>query len=455
MPEALRCVSVVGAGAAGTLTAAQLLRRAAALRLDLAVRLIDPAAAAGRGVAYTTSAAHHLLNVPACGMSAFPDRPDHFVRWLARRSPGAHTGGDYVPRALYGEYLADVLARAARSGPGRLHRIHERVVGVRRTDRGVTLALESGGPLPAEAVVLALGNFPPTEAWVPPTLRRSPRYLADPWAPGALAGLSPDGDVLLVGTGLTMVDVALTLSRAGLAVRAISRHGLVPQPHAESPLPAVPAPHFAPGADLQQVRRTVLSHVSACRREYGDWRVGIDGLRPVTAELWQRLSLTDRARFLRHDHGLWNVHRHRVPPASARALRDGIGAGRILVTPGEVADAVPSEDFVLVRLRDGRTLRVGAVVNCTGPQADVRRLDDPLVADLLATGLAVPDPTGVGFHTSPCGRLHPPAGAPPAPLWTLGPPRRGALLESTAIPEIRAQARALAATLLNTPHDAG
>ncbi|MFE4519641.1 FAD/NAD(P)-binding protein [Kitasatospora sp. NPDC056783] len=451
MPEAPHRVSVVGAGAAGTLTATQLLRRAAALRLDLAVRLIDPAAAAGRGVAYSTSAAHHRLNVPAGGMSAFQDAPDHFVRWLARRSPGAHTGDDYVPRALYGEYLADVLDAAARSGPGRLHRVHERVVGVRRTGRGVTLALESGRPLPAEAVVLALGNFPPGEAWVPPALRRSPRYLPDPWAPGALAGLPRDGDVLLVGTGLTMVDVALTLDRAGLAVRAISRHGLLPQPHAESALPAAPLPRFAPGARLHEVRRTLLSHISACRREYGDWRVGIDGLRPVTAELWQRLPLADRTRFLRHDHGLWNVHRHRIPPAVARALRDAIGAGRVRVTPGEVTDAVPGEDSVLVRLRDGRALRVGAVVNCTGPQDDVRRLDDPLVAGLLAAGLAAPDPTGVGFHTTPGGRLRPPAGAPPVPLWTLGPPRRGALLESTAIPEIRAQAAALAATLLGGP----
>ncbi|WP_063838303.1 FAD/NAD(P)-binding protein [Saccharothrix sp. ST-888] len=449
MPETPR-IAVVGAGAAGTLTAAQLLRRAAALQAELEVWLIDPGAT-GRGVAYASSAAHHLLNVPAGRMSAYHDAPDHFVRWLTRRAPGVHAGDDHVPRALYGEYLADVLAAAASGpGPGRLHRVHERAVGVRRTDHGVTLVLGSDEPVSADAAVLALGNFPPGSAWAPPALHRSSRYLPDPWAPGALADLPDHGDVLLVGTGLTMVDVALTLSCAGRAVRAISRHGLLPQPHAESPLPVAPPPSFDSGADIQQIRRSLLSHVSACRRTYGDWRVGIDSLRPVTAELWRHLSPSARAHFLHHDQTLWNSHRHRIPPTSARALRDEIDAGRIQVGPGEIADAAAAQDSVLVRLRDGRTLSVGAVVNCTGPQADVRRVDDPLVAGLLATGLAAPDPTGLGFHTTPNGRLRPADGTASAVLWTLGSLRRGALFESTAIPEIRAQAHALAADLLGS-----
>ncbi|KOU18303.1 hypothetical protein ADK52_30840 [Streptomyces sp. WM6372] len=452
MPETSLRVAVIGAGASGTLTAAQLLRRAAALRLALDVRLIDPAATTGRGVAYATGSVHHLLNVPAARMSAYPDVPGDFTDWLDRRAPGVHSGADHVPRALYGEYLASVLAdAAAEPGPGRLHRIHERVVGVRRTGGGVTLTLGSGEPLRADAAVLALGNFPPGETWVPPALRHSPRYLSDPWAPGALAALPREGTVLLVGTGLTTVDVALTLSRAGRTVRAVSRHGLLPRPHAEAALPTAPPLTLDPGAGLHQVRRALLSHVSACRRTYGDWRVGIDSLRPVTAEIWQRLPVTDRARFLRQDQSLWNVHRHRVPPASARALREEMDAGRIRVTPGEVADAVPVADSVTVRFRDGRTLRVGAVVNCTGPQEDVRRLDDPLVTGLLTSGLAAPDPTGLGFRVAPCGRLHPRAeNSPAAPLWTLGSLRRGALLETTAIPEIRTQAHDVATTVLTT-----
>ncbi|REK84304.1 hypothetical protein DY245_43625 [Streptomyces inhibens] len=449
MPETPRRIAVVGAGASGTLTAAQLLRRAAALQADLEVWLVDPAPTTGDGVAYATTAAHHLLNVPAGRMSAYPDAPHHFVRWLARRAPGAHTGDDYVPRALYGEYLADVLATAVSGpGPGHLHRVHERVVGARRTDHGVTLTLGSGKALPADAAVLALGNPPPCNVWVPPALRHSPRYLPDPWTPGALERLPCDGDVLLVGTGLTMVDIALTLSRTGRAVQAISRHGLLPQPHAESPLSAAPPPSIDPGADIRRIRRALLSHISACRRTHGDWRVGIDSLRPVTTELWQHLSPADQAHFLHHDQSLWNTHRHRIPPASARALRDEIDAGRIQVASGEITDAIPTRDSVQIRLRDGRTLSVGAVVNCTGPQADVRRMDDPLVAGLLTTGLATPDPTGLGLHTTPSGRLNPADGTAPAALWTLGPLRRGALLESTAVPEIRVQAHALAATLL-------
>ncbi|WP_369382995.1 FAD/NAD(P)-binding protein [Streptomyces sp. cg36] len=452
MSQPPRRIAVIGAGAAGTLVSMQLLRRAAALQADLEVQLIDPAATTGRGAAYATDAPHHLLNVPAGRMSAYHDAPDHFVGWLARRAPGAHGGGDHVPRALYGEYLADVLSTtAARPGAGRLRRVHERVVSVREHGGGMTVAVGSGKALRADAAVLALGNFPPGEAWVPSALHGSPRYLPDPWAPGALARLPRHGDVLLVGTGLTMVDVALTVSRAGRTALAISRRGLLPQPHAESALPTIPAPTIDPSAGLHHVRRALLRHVSACRRAYGNWRVGIDSLRPVTAELWQQLTVADRTQFLRHDQCLWNAHRHRIPPASARALREGISAGRIQVAAGEVADAVPGEDGVSVRLRDGRTLRVAAVVNCTGPEADVRRVKDPLVTDLLATGLAAPDPTGLGgFHTTSSGRLRGSDESMQAPLWALGPLLRGTHLESTAIPEIRTQAHALATSMLGS-----
>ncbi|MFF4495912.1 FAD/NAD(P)-binding protein [Streptomyces sp. NPDC001546] len=445
-------VAVIGAGAAGTLTAAHLLHRAASLGAGLEVSLIDPAATTGRGLAYATASPHHLLNVPAARMSAYPGLPGDFTAWLDRRAPGVHTGADHVPRALYGAYLADVLADAASApGPARLYRVHERVVDVRPTGGGLTLTLSSGTPLRADAAVLAPGNFPPGQAWVPAALRRSPRYLPDPWAPGALDAPPGEGPVLLVGTGLTMVDVALTLTRAGRTVQAVSRHGLLPQPHTGSPLPTAPPLTPDPGAGLHQLRRALLRHVSACRRSHGDWRVGIDSLRPVTAELWQQLPLTDRIRFLRHHQTLWNVHRHRIPPATARALRRETAAGRIAVTQGEIADAQETAGSLTLHLRDGRTLRAGTVINCTGPEEDVRRLDDPLITALLTSRLATPDPTGLGFRVTPTGRLYPAPGHPPSPLWTLGSLRRGALLESTAIPELRTQSHTLATTLLGAP----
>jgi uncharacterized NAD(P)/FAD-binding protein YdhS len=446
----VRDVVVVGAGAAGTLTATRLLRHAAAEGLNACrIWLLGPGPT-GRGLAFGTDAPHHLLNVPAANMSAHWDEPDHFVRWLDR------LGHDevFARRGLYGRYLADSLDEATRlDGAPRLLRLQERVVGISHeggsTRPSLTLRLESGRVLSADAAVLALGNFRPDQSWAPPALRDSARFLADPWAPGFAAAVAQSDDVLLVGTGLTMVDIALTLQRPGRVVHALSRHGLLPQPHAASlPAPAVP-PHLDARGDLAELRRTVLRHLARCRRVHGDWRPGVDSLRSVTTALWQQLPSADRAAFLRDDLRQWETHRHRIPPSSAAALREALDAGRVTVGSGAVAEAEVTADGVRVVLADGRTLTVAAVVNCTGSQSDLTRVDDPLVGGLLGSGLAVPAPVGGGFGCTPGGQLLAAPDRVQAPLWTLGALRRGDLLETTAIPEIRRQADALAVTLLS------
>ncbi|MFH8386883.1 FAD/NAD(P)-binding protein [Kitasatospora sp. NPDC018058] len=463
-----RCVAVVGAGAAGTLTAARLLAEAGRRGIGLDIRLVDPASSVGRGVAYSTEVATHLLNVRAGAMSAYPEEPDHFLRWLANEGGHPETAADdFVPRGWYGRYLGAVLETAARnSSAARLRRVGERVAGVERTGAGATLTLASGRPLYADAVVLALGNVPPGCDWAPAGLRSAPGFVADPWDGDALDQVPPDADVLLVGTGLTMVDVALVLARPGRVVHAVSRHGLVPRAHTEG-YPASLAAPVPPAArdldpdlalavdtdaalDLDRLRRLVRCQVSRSRRRHGDWRPGIDGLRPFTAALWQRLSEDDRLRLLREDLRDWEVHRHRMPPRSASALDEARAAGQLRIGPGEVADVSAHGDRIRVSLVDGRVRDVAAVVNCTGSSADLRRLDDPLVAQLLASGLARPGPAGLGFDTAADGRLLAAADRGAAPLWTLGALRRGNLLETTAVPEIRVQARSVATAVVES-----
>ncbi|QKW10824.1 FAD/NAD(P)-binding protein [Streptomyces sp. NA04227] len=501
-------------------------------RAGLRVYLIDPGTHTGRGLAFGTDVPGHLLNVRASGMSAHRDDPEHFVRWLDGRAKGE----DFVPRALFGQYLADCLDAAceragagtgAATGAGRLERVHDRVVGVSpypapdpkpypapdpqsypapdpqpypapdphpdTYGAPLTLTLRSGRRLAVDAVVLALGNLPPDLSWAPPALRESPQFVADPWAPGALDAVPEEEDVLLVGTGLTMVDVALTLRRPGRVVHAVSRRGLVPQPHVTAPYAVPDTPRLDAGAGLAALRRAVLRHFAHCRRQYGDWRAAMDSLRPVTSTLWQQLSAADRARFLAGDLRLWEAHRHRIPPVSAQALGDALERGLVRLHQGSVEEARAVgnalEDVLELTLEGGvgagvgaaigsgsgsgsgagvglgsgssagvgsggrrpvrTTVRVGAVVNCTGCPTDLTRTDDPLVAGLLADGLAVPAPVGGGFDTTATGRLRPAPGQAPAPLWTLGSLRRGNLLETTAIPEIRCQADDLAQALLN------
>jgi uncharacterized NAD(P)/FAD-binding protein YdhS len=328
--------------------------------------------------------------------------------------------------------------------------VHDRVTAVETTGESrLRLQLRTGGALHADAAVLALGNRAPGCGWAPAALRESDRFVADPWQPGALAAVPEAADVLLVGTGLTMADVAVTLATDGRVVHAVSRHGMVPQAHLEQPGRAVPCPVLTGRHGLPALRRAVLRHLSEYRRRDGDWRAALDCLRPLTNTVWQQLPASDQARFLREDLRLWNVHRHRMAPATGAALHRALEAGMLEVAAGQVVEAAAVPDGLRVRLSDGRVLRVGAVVNCTGSATGPGAGDDPLVRELLRSGAARGDALGIGLDTMPDGRLLA-ARVQRAPLWTLGSLRWGSLLESTAVPEIREQADDVAASILRT-----
>lgn len=411
-------VAIIGAGASGTLTAIQYARSGAGRGA-----LIEAGARAARGLAYGTPYGAHLLNVPAERMSALPDDPEHFVRWLRARNVDA----TFAPRALYGDYLAELLEETG------ITRIGGTAVGVMREDDQWLVALHDDRTMTARDVVLALGNLPPYD---PLPLDGPPpaEYVRDPWARGAAIGLDPDAPVLLIGSGLTALDVAIALRHHGHRgrVTAISRHGRVPQRHAPytpRPLSLLPPEFATPRGALRWIRREIAHH---------EWRAVIDSLRPHTQAVWRGWSLAQRASFLRHARNLWDVHRHRAAPEVQAEME--VVRGRI------VSLAAVPDGGIEVRTDRG-TLHAGRVFNCTGPACDYARVDLPLVVRLRRAGLLTPDPLRLGVETDEEGRLLDAHGQPVPGLYTLGPLRRPALWESTAIPEIRAQAAALAGTL--------
>ncbi|MFJ4630103.1 FAD/NAD(P)-binding protein [Streptomyces sp. NPDC088847] len=444
-------VAIVGAGAAGTLTAVQLCETATRRRTPLDLVLVDPAPEAGRGTAYATPDPRHRLNVPAGGMSCYPDDPGHFTRWLCRHGEPTVRGADFATRYRYGAYLADTLAQAVVRSHGTVavRRLRTRAESCTGTPRGpVELHLADGGLLTADSAVLATGPAAPTAAWAPPALRISPRFIDSPWKPGALDAVREDtADVLLVGTGLTAMDLALTLDRPERTIHAVSRSGLLPQPHALGPAGAMEAPSWPRDLTLSGLRRTVYRHISRSVRTHGDWRPALDSLRPHTARLWHSLTPEERGEFLGDEGALWNTHRHRMAPTTAESLTRARTARRLQVHTGTITDVVDSGDQLVVTLSNGRTVRAGWVIDCTGPG---QRLEDPLWRGLFESGTAVPGPLGMGAATRD-GRLLDTQGRCVRPLFTLGAPRRGELWETTAIPEIRVQAAALARQLLAPP----
>lgn len=444
-------IGIVGAGAAGTLVAIHLLRELRAAGSSAEMVLIDPAEC-GRGVAFATPDPRHLLNVTAGRMSALPDEPHHFLGWARRQADPRMreiAPDDFLPRRTYGAYLRDTLDHEIiDSARVRLLRRRERAVALEpgsRTDLHphYRVALADGTSVVVDHVVLAQGVFAPGVAWAPPALIASDRFVADPWATGALTAIDGAGDVLLVGTGLTMVDVAMSLARDGRVLHAVSRRGRLPKAHGHH-RPVAVEPTDLPGdQDIRSLRRAVVDHVRATVRTHGDWRPAIDGMRPYTARLWSSLCDDCRGEFLRTDAVLWDTHRHRMPPSTAASVASMRQEGALTVGPAQVVAVDDVGGALLVHLSDGTSRQVAHVVNCTGPQCEVARSRDPLLTSLLAAGHACAGPLGMGLATDDEGRVRAADGAVGA-LWTLGALRRGELWESSAIPEIRSQARAIA-----------
>ena len=445
-------IAIVGAGFSGTTLAVHLLRAAPAAVERL--YLVERAEGRVGGVAYRTQSASHTLNVPAGRMSAFEDDPDDFLRFVRRREP-ALTGGSFVPRRLFGEYLAETLDEARRTSSLPLVRVAGEVISVGGAAESLVLTLGDGRRLEVSHAVLAIGNYPPSD---PPVgdaeVFSSIRYARDPWAGDALE-LDRGEDVLLVGTGLTMCDVALALRDGDHRgrIHAISRRGLLPQPHR---LSAKPPPHLERPETLDDWPSTAVGLSRGLRREVRDravdgvdWREVVTSIRADTPALWQRLDAGERGRFLRHARPYWETHRHRSSPEAAHGVEELVETGRLEVVAASL-DALEEENGGVVATFRRRgssareTLRVGKVINCTGPDTDLARVRDPLVVSLRDAGVIRPDELGLGLDTDREGRVVAADGRVDELLTLVGPLRKGGLWEHTAVPELRVEAKKVA-----------
>jgi len=445
-------VAVIGGGASGTLAATYLLAAAAAARIPMRIALIDRHGRHGLGQAYATQSPAHLLNSPASRMSAVAQDPGHLTRWAAANGI-EHDG--FLPRGAFGRYLRELLADAERAaGPtATVSRITSDVVALNHAGlhRPLRLRLAADGRIDADMAVLATGNRPPAP---PCPLPASPRYVPDPWAPGALDGVADGRPVVVLGTGLSMLDVAVTVTGANPAtiVHAVSRHALLPRQHRYPPSAAVRPPVLpAPAAGPVGLPALIRGVRAAAAQSAGDWEAVVDGLRPHVPALWQPLSPEDKRLFLRHVARYWEVHRHRVPPATARRIERLRSAGRLTVRPGRITAVSDGPAGLRVRIeQDARAaeLEAGWLINATGSAADVTTTTDPLLRALLDGGLAVPDPLRLGIEADAGGAVLDASGMPSDHVFTLGPPLRGQLYETTSLPEIRDQAAALAGRLV-------
>lgn len=378
-------------------------------------------------------------------MSAFADRPDHFVHWL-----GTDDGAEFAPRRDYARYLGHILEQYRKDA--RLRLVQGEAILAQPDGPGWRVTLRDGGTVEGSALALAIGNMLPAgPPGIDPAGLPDGVLVTDPWRSEPATGLAGTDGVLILGTGLTMVDSVLTLDARGFRgpILALSRRGLHPRPHAEwTPLKEMVAP---PEGGCAAVTATLRARV----RERPRWQVAIDEVRPHVQTLWLNASEAERRRFLRHLQPWWDVHRHRIAPQIARRLADLEAAGQLRIAAGRVLSAEADGAAAHVRWQprggaEAKSFRAARIINCTGPSKDFRRAVGPFVGGMIDAGFARADSLGLGLDVDDRCRVLGQGGHPTPGLYAVGPLTKGRWWEVTAVPHIRHQVAMLGARLALT-----
>jgi uncharacterized NAD(P)/FAD-binding protein YdhS len=464
-PDNAEIIAIVGGGFTGVMTMAHLLRLGNDRIKPMHIVLIDQQAAIGEGVAYRTADAKHLLNVPAGHMSAWPDRPDDFLIF-ARSKDSTVNSTDFLPRRLYGQYVREILFAQADAARQHLSAevLRDLVICMETStsSSGWKLQTKAGKSIHAQIAILATGHRPPNDPFLERWTGPRTRFIIDPWTTLALTQIGPNEPVLLLGSGLTAVDVMLTLNRPDRVapIIVLSRHGLMPMAHlrrndAAPDLSDLVEQWLDPRQVVTVCRlvRTLRKSITSAERGGIKWQQVIDAIRHVIPRIWARLDTAERSRFLRHLRPFWEVHRHRMAPSIADII-DRLRQARIVeVIAGTLVAANADADGIDITIccrsvTTERTERVAWIVNCTGPGVHSHNNMHSFLRPLLAAGTLRNDDFNLGLITDEAGRALAADGHVHRSLLVAGTLRKSTLWESTAVSELRQQAQAVARTAL-------
>ena len=452
-------VLIIGGGLSGTMLAVQLLR----LPGQRQILVIEPRSELGRGEAYSAVELGHTLNGNAARMSVDPDNADDLTQWLtdyigAGGWPQAHEQSVpiselFPPRGIFGLYAQQRLAEAKAQSASSVEHLRAEVVDLQVDADSVLLTLDNGQQLRGAHAVLATGMFP--AARTPQTQSSGLNAAAvDPWDVAAMRQLDPASTVLIIGSGLTMVDAVVSLEQAGHRgpIEVFSRHGLLPHVRRQPPSweDFLGADHRlrSPRQLLREVRRQ-------CRIALAqgiDWQAPLDTVRAHIGRLWSQASEREKRQFVRHVRPWWESHHHRSPPLSAQLVARLHDEGRLRIRAASFKGLEPGGEGVTIRLRyrgEPALTQVSgaALINSSGIEYDWRRVARPLPQQLLKHGLIQPGPLALGIAADTCGAVLDAQGQVSQRLFAMGPPLRGMWWESTAVTDVALQAKALALKL--------
>lgn len=458
----MKKVAIIGGGFSGTMAAVNLARLSTG---PLCIQLINDKYPLGRGVAYGTKREEHLLNVAARNMSAVPDHANHFLDWLRTRVdysdlPDPQLRETYVPRQIYGDYLRSILANYMQPidnhHPAEIHVIESEAIDIEtRFDGCAEITLKDGTIIEADRVLLATGNQPPPPVSFSGNPFSHPAYSPDPWGNWMESIPDPSQDIIVLGTGLSMIDVFLTLSEKDWNgnIIAVSHNGMIPQAHFRG----IEYPDFLPpepeSLGLEKLVELLEKHCRQLQRIGENPGIVVDRLRPHTQRIWQQFLLSEKQEFLKRYAARWNVIRHRIAQPVHQRVNEAITEGRLRVVRGSITDLGELKDNVVVTLQnkagEEQRLKGGLVINCTGPNSGFSVTTVPLFQNLLKRGLIRPDELDMGIDVAANFAVFDPDGNQSDFLYAIGPLMKGTLWETTAVPELRGQAMRVAQLLLD------
>jgi uncharacterized NAD(P)/FAD-binding protein YdhS len=458
----MKKIGIVGGGFTGTMTAVQLIDKSTD---PCEIILINERETLNKGIAFNPYSDKHLLNVIAGKMSAYPDRPDHFLDWVMQKEKFQNKdktliSNSFLPRQIYGEYLCEIWEEAKKSAKSKQKQItviDSFVVDLDVSEGAVFLWLDNNQKLNIDECVVATGNHIPRNPRIKNmAFYNSPNYFQNPWKIESVKDAKENLPVLIVGNGLTMVDTVLGLLEQGFKgeIYSISPNGFNILPHRHNGLKySKLAEELRADMTIYELVNLVNKHIKTVR-EYGvSAEPIIDSLRPHTQKIWQSFSDKDKELFMSRLRHLWGVARHRIPLHSHDKIQQLRIEGKLHINSGRIIDIIESNESITVQYFDKKEnelkeIIVSRIINCTGPETDLINLDKSFLKNCLLKGILTQDKLKLGIDAdTESFQIINSNGKPHTNLYTIGSNLKGELWESTAVNELRGQAEKLAEKL--------
>jgi uncharacterized NAD(P)/FAD-binding protein YdhS len=446
-------ITIIGGGFSGAMLVVNMLKE----NKPVHIRIIEKDKRVGYGLAFSAIKDYHLLNVPAHVMGAFPDDTKHFVHWLKSKNietpPFCH-----VPRKLYGEYINELFEEQLKTCKQnqKVEIITDEAENIFLKQGKAEVRLKSGTSFLTGKVVLAIGHFPPGHPRSKDrTFIESKRYFQDPWSVPLDKEFRSSDKILVIGSGLTMIDTVLSLYYNGFKgkIFSFSNHGYIPFVNQPSVVYPSIYKEIMEHDNILDIFKTVRKHMRLAEEKGIGWRAVLDSFRYQNQEIWLSLPFEEKKKFLKHLSRLWNIARHRIPFDYDKIINQLIKSGQLVIRAVKILSIVKGDNCIDVHYKLKKsekeiTDKFDYLLNCTGPQSNYEHVESPLVINLLKQGYIKCDIFKMGLNALPNGTLIDKEGVPSSILFTMGPPLKGILGESTAISELRKQAQDLALLLL-------